>query len=117
MNVEISTLKIKVNKKTVTLTLAESKALFDQLNVIFGPKYNYYPYNTWPYYYGSLNGTLVSNNTNGGQGQAFGSSGAVGLGGLTNTTGLVNNNLNMNDLKLVNPIEIDLTKLNNTGEK
>lgn len=46
MKVEISTVKIKVNKKTLSLTLKETQTLFDELNKIFGPKYNpfyYYP--------------------------------------------------------------------------
>jgi len=49
VKVEISNIRIKVNKKQLTLTLSESKLLFEKLNEIFGLKYNYiYPFTTIP---------------------------------------------------------------------
>ena len=44
MKVEIGSVKIKVNKKTISLNLKETQLLFDELNKIFGPKYNYIPW-------------------------------------------------------------------------
>lgn len=44
MKVEIGSVKIKVNKKTLTLTLKETQTLFNELNTIFGPKWNYSPF-------------------------------------------------------------------------
>lgn len=63
MKVEISNIKIKVNKKSVILTLAESKLLFEKLNEIFGPRYNYYyPWtitNTTPLRYDNGTGSVT----------------------------------------------------------
>lgn len=61
MKVEISNLVIKVNKKKLSLNLNEAKALFDKLNDIFGPKYNYTP--SWMYSNGTNTITSSDNVT------------------------------------------------------
>lgn len=80
MKVEISTLTVKVNKKKVTLTLEEAKALFDSLNGIFGPKYIY----NYPYYSGTL---VTSGNST--------TSVTLDSTNLANTTTLTDNNLSI----------------------
>ena len=59
MKVEIGNIKIKVNKKTLTLSLKETEVLFNELNKVFGPRYNYGPY--YPYNL-ATSGTLTINN-------------------------------------------------------
>ena len=98
MKVEISNIKIKVNKKQLTLSLAESKALFEKLNEIFGPKYSYLTYLT---YGGTLGGPTFTVDSSG----AF-----TATIDATNNLGI--NNLNT-DVSLVKDDSVNLTL---TGE-
>lgn len=58
MSIKISNLTIKINKKSMTLSLEEAKDLFNELNSIFGPRYNY---NTYPFTF--TNGLVTSGTT------------------------------------------------------
>jgi len=53
MKVEISGFKVKLGKKSFTLSLDEAKALFTELNKTFGPVYNYPTFSTYTPYVGA----------------------------------------------------------------
>jgi len=51
MAIEISKIVIKVNKTKLELSLEDARALFGELNQVFGPSYNPYPlYLQYPQY-------------------------------------------------------------------